>query len=182
MVVYVYVATSLDGFIAASDGGVDWLMEVPNPDGSDFGFGEFMRGVDALVMGRNTFEMVLGFGSWPYHKPVFVLSSTLREIPETLAGKAEIVRGPLDELLRRLAERGFRNLYVDGGQVIQSFLAEDRVDELIITRVPIVLGEGIPLFGHMPRRLKFEHRKTEVLAGTLVKSHYLRIRDGERPD
>ena len=80
MAVYVYVATSLDGFIAASDGSVDWLTEIPNPDGSDFGFGAFMRGVDALVMGRNTFETVLGFGSWPYDKPVFVLSETLTEV------------------------------------------------------------------------------------------------------
>jgi dihydrofolate reductase len=182
MAVFVYVATSLDGFIAAPDGSVDWLMEVPNPDGSDFGFSEFMQGVDALVMGRNTFETVLGFGAWPYDKPVFVLSETLSEVPEHLAGRAEIVQGPLDALLRRLEERGLRNLYVDGGRVIQGFLAEDLVDELIITRVPIVLGEGIPLFGHSARRLRFDHRNTEVLAGTLVKSRYARVRDQEPPD
>jgi dihydrofolate reductase len=177
MAVYVYVATSLDGFIATSDGGVDWLMEIPNPNESDYGFAEFMSGIDALVMGRNTFETVLSFGSWPYNKPVFVLSETLTEVPDSVTDKAEIIGGSLGTVLSRLRERGYLNLYVDGGRVIQSFLAEDLVDELIITRVPILLGEGIPLFGRLTRRLKFEHKKTELLNQTLSKSHYVRARD-----
>jgi len=177
MAVYVYVATSLDGFIATSDGGVDWLMEIPNPDQSDYGFAEFMSGVDALVMGRNTFETVLSFGSWPFTKPVFVLSRTLEGVPDDIVGKAEIVSGPLSTLLAGLKERGYQNLYVDGGNVIQSFLAEDLVDEMIITRIPILLGEGIPLFGRLTKRLKFEHKRTELLNETLAKSYYVRIRE-----
>lgn len=177
MAVYVYVATSLDGFIATSDGGVDWLMEIPNPDKSDYGYAEFMKGIDALVMGRNTFETVLNFGSWPYSKPVFVLSETLTEVPDSVTDKVEIISGPLDTLLSRLRDRGHFNLYVDGGRVIQSFLEEDLVDEMIITRVPIILGEGIPLFGRLTKRLKFEHKKTELLNEKLSKSHYARVRD-----
>ncbi len=177
MAVYVYVATSLDGFIATSDGGVDWLMDVPNPDESDYGFGEFMNRIDAIVMGRNTFETVLKFGSWPYTKPVFVLSGILAGVPDSVAGKAEIVGGSLITLLNRLRERGYQNLYVDGGRVIQSFLAEDLVDEMIITRVPILLGQGIPLFGRLPKLLKFRHEKTELLNERLTKSYYVRIRD-----
>jgi dihydrofolate reductase len=177
MAVYVYVATSLDGFIATSDGGVEWLMEIPNPDQSDYGFAEFMNGIDALVMGRNTFEMVLSFGSWPYSKPVFVLSDTLTEVPKSITEKAEIIRGSLRTVLSRLRKRGYLNLYVDGGRVIQSFLAEDLVDEMIITRVPILLGQGIPLFGPLTKRLRFEHKKTELLNETLSKSHYVRVRD-----
>jgi len=91
LAVYVYVATSLDGFIAASDGGLDWLMETPNPEQSDYGFAEFMSGIDAIVMGRNTFETVLTFGDWPYSKPVFVLSRTLDEVPEGLRDRVEVV-------------------------------------------------------------------------------------------
>ncbi len=177
MVVYVYVATSLDGFIAAPDGGLDWLMETPNPEQSDYGFAEFMSGIDAIVMGRHTFEMILTFGGWPYSKPVFVLSKTLEDVPERLVGKAEIVSGDLASLLSQLGERGYLNLYVDGGRVIQSFLDEDLVDEMIITRVPILLGDGIPLFGKLTRRLKFGHKQTEALNDVLSKSYYTRIRD-----
>jgi dihydrofolate reductase len=176
MSVYVYVASSLDGFIAGPDGDLDWLMELPNPDQSDFGFAEFMRGIDAVVMGRNTFEAVLSFDSWPYSKPVFVLSSTLRAVPERLTGKAEIVGGDLKSLVSELSERGYSDLYVDGGRVIQSFLELDLVDEMIITRVPILLGDGIPLFGRLTQRLEFAHKRTEVLNEMLSKSYYTRVR------
>jgi dihydrofolate reductase len=152
-------------------------MEIPNPDQSDYGFAEFMSGIDALVMGRNTFETVLGFGSWPYSTPVFVLSETLKEVPDSVSDRAEIISGPLGTVLTRLRERGYLNLYVDGGRVIQSFLAEDLVDEMIITRVPVLLGEGIPLFGRLTKRLKFEHKKTELLNEALSKSHYVRVRE-----
>ena len=173
---YVFIATSLDGFIATSDGRVDWLNEITNPDQSDFGFVEFNSGIDALVMGRNTFEQVLTFGSWPYDKPVFVLSDSLTEIPEAVADKAEIVNGELHELINGLNERGFENLYIDGGRTIQSFLKEDLIDEMIITTVPILLGDGIPLFGKLTHIMKFKHTKTEILNDSLVMSHYTRER------
>lgn len=176
MSVYVYVATSLDGFIADAEGGLDWLMEVPNPDGSDFGFSAFMAGIDAIVMGRTTFETVVSFEMWPYDKPVFVLSNTAREVPGNLVGKAEIISGDLRNVVNDLERRGYNDLYVDGGRVIQGFLAEDLVDTLIITRVPVILGDGIPLFGKLTEKLGFRHDKTEVLNDTLVKNYYSRER------
>ena len=174
---YVYIATSLDGYIATKNGGIDWLMEVPNPDDSDFGFSEFMECVDALLMGRNTFEKVLTFDSWMYDKKVFVLSNSLKEIPEHLTEKAEIVRGSIQNILEKLGKRGYHNLYVDGGKLIQSFLKEDLIDEMIITKIPILLGDGIPLFGHLSSPIKFEHVKTEVLIGIMVKSYYKKIQE-----
>ena len=169
---YVYIATSLDGYIATEDGGIDWLHEIPNPDGSDFGFAEFMDSIDALIMGRNTFEVVQSFGQWPYNKMVFVLSNTLADIPKELSGKAEVVRGDLKEIINQLNERGYNDFYIDGGKVIQSFLEEQRIHELIITRIPILLGNGIPLFGKQNHQTKLEHIKTEVYNNALVKSHY----------
>lgn len=174
---YVYIATSLDGFIATGDGAIDWLDEIPNPDQSDFGYGEFMNRVDAIVMGRNTFEKVLTFGFWPYEKPVFVLSNRLRSLPKDLVDRVEIVADrQIKPLVAYLHRQGYQNLYIDGGQTIQSFLSEDMIDEMIITQVPVVLGAGIPLFANLTDRLQFHHEKTEVFANGLVKSAYVRVR------
>ena len=90
---YVYIATSLDGFIATVDGGIDWLNDVPNPDKSDYGYAEFMNGIAALVMGRRTFEKVLTFDAWPYDKPVFVLSNSLTELPENMTDGGDVSYG-----------------------------------------------------------------------------------------
>jgi dihydrofolate reductase len=177
MSTHVYIATSLDGFIADRDGGLDWLHAVPNPSGDDFGWGAFMAGIDALVMGRVTFETVVGFGAWPYDKPVFVVSDTLAALPASHSDKAEIIRGTPAELMRSLAERGHEHLYIDGGRTIQGFLEADLVDELIITWVPVLLGGGYPLFGTLARPMDFEHIHTEPLGSSgLVKSRYRRSR------
>ena len=173
---YVYIATSLDGFIATENGGLDWL-EVPNPDKSDYGYADFIKGIDALVMGRNTFEKVLTFGEWFYKKPVFVLSNSLTEIPKDIADKAEIVKGDIASVIHKLNQQGYKNLYIDGGKVIQSFLREDLIDEIIITRVPVLLGKGIPLFGESEHSIMFKHTKTEVFNNMLVKSYYVRKRE-----
>jgi len=173
----VFIATSLDGYIADREGKVDWLNSIPNPDGSDYGFAGFMEGLDALLMGRRTFETVCGFGGvWPYSKPVFVWSSTLQAVPDALQYKVEIVNGSVDSVLDGLHLRGFVRLYVDGGRTIQSFLAEDLIDELIITKIPILLGGGIPLFGVLPGPLQFEHVGTTSFSGGLVQSNYVRKR------
>jgi len=172
----VYIATSLDGFIADADGGIGWLMEIPNPEGSDYGFQEFMAGVDAVVMGRKTFEQVVEFEAWPYEKPVFVLSNSTKSVPDQLAGKAEVVGGEPSAIVDQLAGRGLESLYVDGGRTVQSFLAEDLIDELTITRVSVLLGEGIPLFGTLPGRLDFALVSTERLSDYLVKQYYRRVR------
>ncbi|MDJ0747135.1 MAG: dihydrofolate reductase family protein [Xenococcaceae cyanobacterium MO_167.B27] len=173
---YVYIATSLDGFIATSNGGLDWLYEFPNPEQSDFGYGEFMSSIDAIVMGRNTFQKVLTFDKWSYDKPVFILSNTLTQLPENIIDKAEIVSGNIQKLVNQLNQRGYNNLYVDGGSVIQSFLQKDLIDEMIITRVPILLGNGFSLFGKLDQHLKFRHQKTEIYNNTQVKSYYIRER------
>jgi dihydrofolate reductase len=133
-----------------------------------------MERMDGIVLGRNTFELVLSFDPWPYRKPVFVLSRTLKEIPAELQGKAELVSGPLKEVLDTLRSRGMTNLYIDGGKTIQGFLQQDLIDTLIITRIPIILGSGIPLFAEMDREIRFELIHTEMLNKDLVKSTYAR--------
>ncbi len=172
----VYIATSLDGYIAGPDGELDWLMQFPNPEQSDFGFGKFIRKMDALVMGRKTFEKVLSFDTWPYPLPVFVLSSTLTAIPQHLEGKAELVNGDLHAIVNDLNDRWFKNLYLDGGQTVQSFMRKGLVDELIISRIPIVLGGGIPLFGALDEAQRFELVKNEAFKNGIVKTHYRRSR------
>jgi dihydrofolate reductase len=172
---HVFIATSLDGYIATTDGGLDWL-DVPNPDQSDFGYGEFISGVDAIVMGRRTFEKVMTFGSWPYEKPVFVLSNTITNVPEPVKEKVELLGGDVRTVIKELKVRGYANLYIDGGRVIQSFLREDLIDELILTRIPVLLGGGIPLFGQLDTELNLKHRKTETFGNGLVISRYYRDR------
>jgi dihydrofolate reductase len=176
MSVRIFIAASLDGYIAASDGGLDWLNEAADPEGGDGGFSDFMKGVDAVLMGRATFETVVSFGQWPYDKPVIVLSNSLSAVPDNLAAKAQIDSGEPASLIERLGARGLHDLYIDGGVTIQRFLASDLVDEMTITRVPVVLGSGIPLFGELERSLRFRHVKTEVLTAGLVQSAYVRDR------
>lgn len=170
---FVYVASSLDGFIARPDGGLDWLENLGDPD-DDYGFEDFMSKIDALVMGRNTFETVLSFRQWPYNKPVFVLSNTLHKLPEKLQKKVQIMSGDPKRIVRDLNLKGFINLYIDGGITIQSFLRNDLIDEMIITTVPTILGEGLPLFNELKGDLKFKCRKVEVLSPYLVKHYYER--------
>lgn len=172
----VYIATSIDGFIARKDGSFDWLTDLPNPENSDYGFSEFLERIDGIIMGRNTYETVEKFKEWPYPKPVFVLTDTLKELPGTMSGKASIVRGELKTILESLNKQGFYSFYIDGGKTIQSFLKEDLIDEMTITRIPILLGSGIPLFNNTSPELWFEHVETRIHNNMLVKSKYLRKR------
>jgi len=171
---YVYIATSIDGYIATSDGDIGWLHDQPNPSNSDYGYSEFISNIDALVMGRNTFEKVMTFGEWPYSEKVFVLSSTLTDVPADLVEKVEFIAGTPSEVVECINAKGFTNLYIDGGIVVQSFLAADLIDELIVTRIPILLGGGIPLFGELGKPIQLIHKNTEVYDNALVKSHYSR--------
>lgn len=171
----VYIATSLDGYIADKDGNLDWLHSIPNPEGNNFGFGDFMNRVDALVMGRNTFETVCGFDcEWPYSKPVFVISNSLASIPEGYQDKAFLVSGELTGILAELQSKGFNELYIDGGKTVQSFMAEGLIDEMIITTIPVILGGGTPLFGETASPVNFVLKHSEVLLDTIVKNHYVR--------
>ena len=169
---YVYIAQSLDGYIAGANGELDWLEEIDNPEQSDFGFSAFMNTVDALIMGKNTFEKVLSFGMWPYEKPVFVASASLSSLPSSVEGKAFLLKGTPSDMVAELNGKGCENLYIDGGVVIQSFLNEDLIDDLIVTTVPVLLGGGISLFGSLPERVKLTLISSEVLLNQLVKTHY----------
>lgn len=173
----VYCATSLDGYIADRDGDLEWLESIPNPEDSDFGFGAFMERIDALVMGRNTFEKVHGFEcEWPYTKPVFVVSSSLKKLPLGYEGKASLVSGTPRDIVSLLHARGYQELYIDGGKLIQSFLKEDLIDEMILSTIPTILGAGIPLFGEINTPLEFNHVKSDVVEGSMVQTHYKRKR------
>ena len=160
----VYIATSVDGFIAREDGGIDWL---PDGDGGeDYGYEEFIGSVDAIVMGRNTYDLTSSFGSWPYEeKPVVVLSSRRVDIPEAIAGTVQSMSATPREVARRLAEQGFGHLYVDGGRTIQGFLNEGLIQRLIITRIPVLLGSGIPLFGPPAARRPPASRRDQTVRG-----------------
>jgi len=174
----VYIGTSLDGYISAPDGGLEWLSYVPIPEGNDLGFSEFMSRVDAVVMGRKTFEVVLGFGGgWHYPKPGIVLSTTLTSVPEGFVDHIQIASGTPSEIVQLAKEQGFENLYVDGGTTIQRFLKEDLIDELIVTEIPLLLGGGDRLFGELDQQLGFELVDTKVLLNQLLRKHYQRIRD-----
>lgn len=172
----VYIATSIDGYIAKSDGGIDWLNEIPNPDNSDYGFFKFMERIDGILMGRSTYEIVMDYPTWFYSKPVFVLSNSWTELPGKWAHKAQLVKGEPTKAVKVLNQQGINNIYVDGGKTIQSLLAADMIDEMIITLIPIVLGSGIPLFTPNLPELKFEHTATETYTGGLVKNSYVRKR------
>lgn len=171
----VFIAASLDGFIADKDGGIAWLTETPNPTKSDLGYSNFMSDTDAIIMGRNTFETVCGFDmDWPYDKPVFVLSNSLTEIPEDYTGKAFLVNGLLQKVVETIHQKEHYSIYIDGGATVQNFLLEDLIDELIITTIPIILGEGFPLFSGKGGRMDFELKSSKVYNDQLVQSHYIR--------
>ena len=174
----VFIATSLDGYIADENEGIDWLHSTPNPDNIDMGYGEFTSQIDALVMGRTTFETVCSFDmDWPYQKPVFVLSKTLTEIPQKFRDKAHLVKGTLTEILEQIHQKGFYRLYIDGGTTIQSFLKEDLIDDMILTIIPILLGGGSHLFAELPKVLDFECTETKVYLNKIVQNHFRRIKE-----
>ena len=174
----VYVATSLDGYVANKEGSVAYLESIPNPDHNDFGWANFIKDIDALVMGRKTFETVLGFGvEWPYPKKVFVLSHKKDIVPKKLEDKVVLIQGTPEEIVFNLNAKGYKNLYIDGASVIQEFLKEDLIDEMIINKIPILLGGGTSLFGDLSEHIMFEHISTEILLNEMVMSHYKRKRN-----
>ena len=169
----VFIAASVDGFIARTDGAIDWLPSGDNADGGeDYGYQAFFDSVDALVMGRNTYELARTFGTWPYgDKPVVVLSTDDPAIPSEL-GKVESMSGAPMEIVSRLHRRGFRHLYIDGGKTIQGFLAAGLIQRMIITRIPVLIGTGIPLFGPLAADVRLEHVATRHYLSGLVQTEY----------
>ena len=173
MKVLVYIGTSLDGFIAIKDRNIDWLVQFANDEAID-AYKEFIKRVEAIVIGRGTFNKVLSFPSWPYDKPVFVLTTSMSKVPDTLTGKATILSMKPDELINYLSNKGISSIYVDGGKVIQDFLTENLVNELIVSKAPILLGSGIPLFGYLDHDIPFKHIRTLVQSNGLVRSYYIK--------
>ena len=166
----VFIGTSLDGFIARVNGDLDFL---PPDGGEPHGYDEFMATVDALVMGRHTFETVLSFGAWPYGgKRVFVLSTRPIGAPPPGAVVERMSGAPAD-IVSQLAARGVRHVYVDGGITIQRFLQAGLIDRLIITRVPVLIGAGIPLFGPLPHDIALQPVATRQYASGLVQTEYV---------
>lgn len=157
--VSVFIATSFDGFIAREDGNLDWLDEVNKdaPKGEDCGYKDFISTIDTLIMGRNTFEKVLSFGFWPYDgTKVIVLTSKEIQISEELKDKVEVSSEKPQDLIHRLEKQGQKKLYIDGGMVIQSFLRENLIDVIIVTKMPILIGQGISLFGKLKEDVKLK--------------------------
>lgn len=165
----VFVGISVDGFMARTDGALDFL---PEGGGEPHGYDEFMRTVDALVIGRKTYETVLGFGTWAYgDKPVFVLST--RELAAWPAGaRVQRMAGEPQDIIARLDKLDILHVYVDGGVTIQGFLRAGLIQRLIITRVPVLIGDGVPLFGAVTEDIPLKHVATRQYASGLVQSEY----------
>ncbi len=170
MTVSVFVGTSVDGFIARPNGTFDFLDE---GGGEPHGYEEFIATVDTIVMGRNTFEIVLAFPEWPYGKKrVVVLSSKPVDLSAVRGGVVEHMGGTPAEIVAKLAATGAHHLYVDGGITIQRFLEAGLVNRLIVSRVPVLIGQGIPLFGPLTHDLRLHHVATRHYPGGLVQSEY----------
>jgi len=169
MLASVFIGTSVDGFIARPDGALDFL---PADGGEPHGYNEFFASVDALVIGRNTFETVMAFPEWPYgDKRVVVLSGRPLNLAK-VASSVEQMQGSPREIVAKLEARGIRHIYVDGGVTIQRFLREGLIQRLVITRVPVLIGQGIPLFGALGKDIRLEHVQTQPYPSGLVKTEY----------
>ena len=169
----VYIATSLDGYIARSEGSLDWLPGADGTgDGEDYGYSDFIASVDYLIMGRKSFEVILGFGEWSYSVPVVVLASTAIQIPPHLTDRVEWMTGDPGDIVDQLSQRGASSLYIDGGVTIQRFLRAGLISRLIITRVPVLLGSGLPLFGELATDIPLQHVETRSYPTGLVQSEY----------
>jgi dihydrofolate reductase len=174
MLTSVFVGTSLDGFIARHNGKYDFL---PTDGGEAHGYDEFIATVDALVIGRKTFETVLAFPTWPYgDRLVVVLSSRKLDLSVVRGGRVEQMSGEPSEIFSKLSARGFKHSYIDGGITVQRFLRAGLIQRITITRVPVLIGDGIPLFSSLPHDVELRHIGTQTYKSGLVKSEYEVIR------
>jgi len=171
----VFIAASIDGFIARIDGDIDWLHrpEYECSTLSGLGYDDFMKTVDALVMGRKTLDKVLSFPEWPYeNKPVVVLSHGRLTLPQEIHDKVDVLAGDPADIVAQLAARGMKHLYIDGGQTIQAFLAAGLINEIVITRIPVLLGKGIPLFSQFGEERDLRLIDSSVSDNGFVQSRY----------
>ncbi len=166
----VFCGVSVDGFLARPNHALDFLH---TGEQEPHGFEEFYDSVDVVVIGRKTFEVVLTFGQWFYgKKPVVVLSRRPLDFSSIKGAVVEQMSGEPAEIVARLKARGFKHAYIDGGNTIQRFLAAGLIGRLVITRVPVLIGEGIPLFGPVPRDIGLRHVATRCYRGGLVQTEY----------
>ena len=176
MKISVFIGTSVDGFIARRNGAFDFL---PEGGGEPHGYDEFIASVDVLVIGRKTFETVLAFDEWPYGKKrVVVLSSGRLDLSKVREGVVEQMSGEPQQIAAKLQANGVQHVYLDGGRTIQRFLRAGLVDRITITRAPVLIGEGIPLFGELSRDVQLRHVASQAYASGLVKTEYDVEREG----
>ncbi|MDH7788664.1 dihydrofolate reductase [Ochrobactrum sp. 19YEA23] len=170
---HVFIATSLDGFIARENGDIDWLL-ARDDAGEDHGYNDFINEIDIIVMGRGTYESIRKMGDWFYTRPVLVLSAQLarQAVPSDLAGLVRFSDKSPEETMMMLKTEGAKRAYIDGGRIIQSFLSRDLISDMVITRVPVLLGAGRPLFGGGQRDVSLLHMGTRSFPSGLVQSHY----------
>ena len=169
----VFIGTSLDGFIARDNGDLEWLTDT-DLEMSDTGYDEFFASVDAMVIGRNTYDTIAGFEEWPYGgKRVLVLSRTLTDVK----GPQTSVHHDIDDAIATLAAEGAKAVYVDGGKTIQEFLRRGLIGEITISRAPVLIGSGIPLFGPLDADVHLTHKQTKDLGAGFVQSTYEVVRN-----
>lgn len=170
---HVFIATSLDGFIARQDGDIDWLLQRDDPT-EDHGYAAFIADKDMIVMGRGSYEKAQTFDNWPYDRPVLVLSRQLADtpVPEALKGKVRFSSSTPKDAMAALAEQNVRRVYVDGGQLVQSFLRDGLIADLVITTAPVLIGSGRPLFGALPQDVDLTLVSSRSFPSGLVQSTY----------
>ncbi len=177
----IFIATSADGYIATQDGSIDWLYTAGNPEIEmgpvEMGFTDFIASVDCMIMGRKCMDMIASMNlsreQWPYGDiPVFVLSNSISEAPLNLRDKVEIYSGPIPDLLERLNNKGYQHAYIDGGATITAFLNLKLINQMTITKVPVLLGEGIPLFGKINSNIKLEESKAKAFPNDFIQIQY----------
>ena len=177
----VYIATSADGYIATLDGGVDWLQTAGNMEADmgseDLGYQFFMESVDCMIMGRKCMEMISSMNlapeQWPYGDAhIVVLSNSIKESPENLRGKVEMYSGDIRDLINELEQKGLEHAYIDGGSTITAFLNLQLINEMTITQVPVLLGEGVPLFGKIDSVINLENAEASAYPNGYIQIKY----------
>jgi len=170
---HVFIATSLDGFVARTDHRIDWLTKQPTT-GEEHGYEAFMEGVDGIIMGRGSYENVLTFGDWPYSKPVIVMSRSLSpsDLPLALRDKVRLTSLTPAALMQSVAKDGWARAYVDGGKVVQSFIRDGLIDDIVLATIPILIGEGLSLFGATEEDIDLKLLNTAAFPSGIVQSHY----------
>ena len=170
---HVFIATSLDGYIARDDGDIDWLLQRDDP-AEDHGYADFIANKDLIVMGRGSYEKALSFDKWHYDRPVLVLSGQLagRPVPGSLQGMVRFSSLSPVETMRALAEQNLRRIYVDGGRVVQSFLRDGLIEDMVVTTVPVLIGSGRPLFGALPQDVDLTLLSSRAFPSGLVQTTY----------